>query len=281
MTGDTIRMQVYVYDPSQPPASGLSQNVKITVENQRHMSVIDPDDGSSFIQLVVAEAGLLGLDGSEDSQIIKFMDKVILACNLTMKRAAFSNKVIDPSRPVMDMDDPPASTAKVEKTPTGFNVNIVEPIRIRDSVSVSVGFDDALDEAQFVDMLRKIQIVHADINGTIANHNLKKALESYQSATMNAGKHNTFRNLYSALEDAVNFDGSHVNDKDFDNEVCSILADNQLPIGDLRRFNNRLKHPDNDMQRKLYEEAIGQATENIRKLRPIVTKVLLHRLPSV
>ena len=225
---------------------------------------------------------MLGLDNFEESHINKFMDKVILACNLTMKRAAFSNKVNDPSCAVMDTDDlPVTSTSKVEKTPTGFKVSITESMRIRDSASVSVGFDDILDETQFIDTLRKIQIVHANVNGTIINHNLKKALEVYLSATMNAGKYNTFKDLYSALEEAVNFDGSRVKGETFDKKVCSILADNQLPMDDLREFNNRLKHPDNDAQCKAYEEVKRQATAKIWKLRPIVTKVILHRLSSV
>ena len=93
MTGGPIRMPVCVYDPAQPPAPGLSQNVKITVVNQRHMSVIEPNDDSSSFRLKVAEAGLLGLDSIEDSHINEFMYKVILACNLTMKRAAFFKQV--------------------------------------------------------------------------------------------------------------------------------------------------------------------------------------------
>ena len=226
---------------------------------------------------------MLGLDGFEDSHITIFMDKVILACNLTMKRAAFSNKMTDPSHPVMGMDDPPVtSTSKVEKTPEGFSVSIVEPpIRVRASVSASVGFHSTLDETQFTDTLQKIQNIYAGINGTLANHNLKKALESYLSATTGSDKCNAFRNLYSALEEAVNFDGSSVQNEDFDNRVRTILNDNQLPIDDLRRLNNRLKHPDNDTHRKTYEEAKRQVTAKVWELRPIVVKVLLHRLSSV
>ena len=156
----------------------------------------------------------------------------------------------------------------------------MESIQFRDSVSVSIGFHDTLDETQFIDTLRKIRIVYANTNDTRTNHNLKKALEVYLSATTNTDKNDTFKNFYSALEEAVNSDGSLVTGKDFDNEVRSILADDQLPIDDLREFNNRLKHPDDDAQRKVYEKAISQGTAKVWELRPIVTKVMLCRLSS-
>ena len=130
------------------------------------------------------------------------------------------------------------------------------PIRIEDSISVTVGIRDTLDESQFVDTLRKIQIVYDNIRNTTENHNLTKALDAYRSGTTIADKRGTFRNLYSTLEDAVNLDGSRTEGKDFDEKVRLILADNTLPIDDLREFNNRLKHPDDDVQRLVYEGAI-------------------------
>ena len=289
MVDDTIRMDIYVYDPSRPATFGLNQNIEITIVNPKHISIIKPnDDDSSFFQLEVADSKSLGLNNYNNSYINEFMRKVILACNLTMKKAAFSITLTDPSHAIMNTDVqsvPPASSvppANVEKTPTGFRVALADSIgRIQDSISVTLGIHDALDEAQFVDTLRKIQIVYYNISNTTENHNLAKALDTYLSGTTTADKRGTFRNLYSALEETVNSDGSHIKGNGFDEKVCLILSDSTLPIGDLREFNNRLKHPDNDAQRIVYENAIKHATQKIWEIRPIVTRVILYRLQSL
>ena len=289
MVDDTIRMDVYVHDPSRPAVFGLNQNIEITIVNPKHISIIKPnDDGSSLFQLEVTDSRSLGLDSCDGACINGFMHNVLLACNLTMKKAAFSITLTDPSHAIMDADkqpskpSPPTPPAIVEKTPTGFHIYLVEsPIRIEDSISVTVGIRDTLDESQFVDTLRKIQIVYDNISNTTENHNLTKALDAYRSGTTIADKRGTFRNLYSALEDAVNLDGSRTEGKDFDEKVRLILADNTLPIDDLREFNNRLKHPDDDAQRLVYKGAIKHTTEKIWELRPIVTRVILHRMQSL
>ena len=81
----------------------IESEFEITIVNPKHISIIKPnDDGSSLFQLEMTDSRSLGPDSYDGSYINEFMRKVLLACNLTMKKAAFSITLTDPSRAIMD-----------------------------------------------------------------------------------------------------------------------------------------------------------------------------------
>ena len=278
--GISVNKLVYAYDPSQLPRPGRKSNIKIKVANQRHLFVIDlsPDQQPDF-KLKVIKPDLLGLVGFEDGHVNEFMRRVIMACNLTLTRAVFATSLVDSAHAGVDMGRLPQNAPKIEKTSDGTKITIKEVVRIRDSVSLTIGFNDELDETQALDTLQQIQTVfNYDNNSTLKIHNLQKSLNTYLRGIASTDTFLVFRDLYASLELATNFDKPHRKDTDFDVEVKHIMNDQTVPIQDLRRLNNRIKHADENGQRVDYETGTANISQHICTLRPMATTVILHRL---
>ena len=279
----SVSKRLHVHDPSQPQVPGRGTDVKIEVRNHRCLLLTKLDDGQYHdYRLTMAEPLSLGLSKLDDRHGNEFMRCVVMACNLIMNRAAFSTGSSDSSHVEIDMGNPPPATVKLEPTSTGMSVTIHEfVLPIRDSVSVVVGYVAVLDEALALDALEKILVVSNADSTSLEIHNLKKSLDRYLSSTQSTNEYRTFEGMYESLEHATNFDKPNRTDDDFDTEVRRIMGDDTLPIKDLRRLNNRIKHPDTEDKRVVFDASKDKMTEKIRALRPIAAGVILHRLKHV
>ena len=280
MVEGTITKRVYVYDPAQPPTAGRSTNATLTVTNSNHLSISKLDGTTPIFKLSITKARSLGLSSFENSDINKFIQMIILACNLIMKKAAFSTTLPDSSHAEISIEKPTPIPTKTEKTSTGDKVSLADHVGpIRDSMSTIVGFTDVLDETQALDTLQNIQTVYN--SNTMESHNLQKALKAYLDGTTTGNTVTAFQHIYESLELAGNSDGYNDTGKRFDKKICGILENNHLPIGILREFNNRIKHIDDHRQRIDYKDAMKRTTKKISELRSIATSVMLHKLTSV
>ena len=278
--GKSVSKLVYAYDPSQLPKPGSKSDIKIKVVNQHHLFVMDLSaDRQHDFKLNVIEPDLLGLVRFEDGNVNEFMRRTIMACNLTLVRAVLATNSVDSAHARIDMGRLSQHVPKIEKTSDGTKITIKEVIRIRDSVSLAVGFIDELDETQALDTLQKIQTVfNYGNNSTLKIHNLQKSLNAYLRGTNATDIFLVFRSLYESLELATNLDKPRRKDADFDVEVKRIMSDQAVPVKDLRRLNNRIKHADENEQRAYYETSTANISQHICTLRPVVTTVILHRL---
>ena len=276
--GKSVSKIVNAYDPAQLPTPGRGTDIEITVANQCHLHVTKLDTGQQGFKLEVTEPELLGLKSFDDKHTNEFMRRVILACNLILKKAAFSTSSIDSLHAGVVLKSP-QSTSKVKKTPTGSKITITEVVSLRDSLSLTVGFSDELDEKKVIDILQKIHAVF-DYGGSppLEILNMQKSLDAYLRGIQATDASHVFKGLYEAMELAVNFDRSDRKDKDFDMEVRRIMGDSTISIGVFRRFNNRTKHPDNNEQHKVYETGKANIDRYICTLRPITTTTILCRL---
>ncbi len=206
---DKISQSVNVHDPVNPPHAGFGINVKLKLLNQNCFSITNWKNGEQpSFTLEITDPISLGLENFQENNVDKFMDNVILACNLVLKRGAFSRHGSDSAHATIHRKKEPSIPSKVEDTPTGKKVTIQEVISITESIHIGIGFEDELDENQVIDVLKKIR----KINDGTANSNLKiqdlqKSLRDYYSGTTSFDRLSIFKHLFSSLELATNCDG--------------------------------------------------------------------------
>lgn len=261
MSGETISKLLYVHDPSQPDAPGLETSAEIQLKNSHCISLTKPD-GDCRVRLTVSDPLSLGLPKLDDYYGDEFMRHVIMACNLVMNRVAFSTCSLDSSHVMINV--------------------LRSSVSITDSVAVKVGRAGVvLDEVHAIDALENIRYVFdAGDGSSLKIHNLQKSLDRYLDGTQGISKSRAFGSIYESLEHATNFDADRTGD-DFDKEVCNVTGDNTSTIEDLRCLNNRIKHADTKCNRAVFDAYKEKLTEKIWALRPIATKVILHRLNNI
>lgn len=280
MPGESVSKLLYAHDPSRPRAPGSDTDFKITVTNQRHLSLekLDADHRHDY-RLTVVEPLSLGLPRLDDYYGNKFMQQIVTACNLVMDKAAFSTHSSDSTHVEICPERPPPTTIKIESTPTGMRASgreFVPPPT--ESLSYKVCDPAELNEALAVDALRKIQVVFGASKPPLKIHNMRKSLDRYLEGTQTTNKYGAFMQIYASLEHAVNFDRPCRKASCFDKEICDIMKDKTLPIKDLRCLNARIKHADSEGQDVVYEASKGKMAEKIGTLRPIASGVILRRL---
>ena len=267
-----------MYELAQLPGPGLETDAKITITNQHHLYVTQLEMGQQGFKLEVFEPNLLGLSSFDDTHANEFMRRVILACNLILKRAVFSTSSIDSSHAGVVLEYMPG-TSKVEKTPTGWKVENTETFSIRDSVLLKVGFINELDEKKVIDVLQKIHVVYDSGNNSSSKIlDMQKALDAYQAGMQSTGALHAFKGMYEAMELAANSNGPRSEGPIFDKKVQRLIGDNTAQIGVFKNFNNSTKHSGKPKHTADYERGKANINKYIRDLRPITTAVVLCRL---
>lgn len=274
----SVSKTISMHDPAQLPGPGHRTDIKITVIDQHHLHVTELDANQQSFKLEVTEPDVLGLASFDDAHTNEFMRRVILACNLVLKRAAFSTSSIDSSHAGVVLEGTPG-TSKVEKTPTGSKVTITETVSIRDSASWVVGFSNELDEKKVIDVLQKIHVVYGyGVNPPSKILDMQTASDAYQEGMQSTGALHAFKGMYEAMELAANSNGPRSEGPIFDKKVQRLVGDNTVPIGVFRNFNNSTKHSGKPKHNADYEKGKAHINKYIRDLRPITAAVMLCRL---
>ena len=274
----SVSKTINVHDLAQLPGPGLEADPTITVTNKHHLHVTELDASQQSFKLEVTEPDVLGLAIFDDTHANEFMRRVILACNLILKRAVFSTSSIDSSHAGVVLEYMPG-TSKAEKTPTGLKVVNTETFSIRDSVLLKVGFINELDEKKVIDVLQKIHVVYDSGNNSSSKIlDMQKALDAYQGGMQSTGALHAFKGIYEAMELAANSDGPRSEGPAFEKKVQRLINDSTAQIGVFRNFNNSSKHSGKTKHTADYERGKANINKYIRDLRPITTAVVLCRL---
>ena len=206
------------------------------------------------------------------------MRRMILACNLILKRALFSTSSIDSSHAGVILEDTP-DTSKVEKTQTGSKVEFTEHLSIRGSVRLKVGFTNDLDEKKVIDVLQEIHAVYdSGSNPPPKTLDMQRALDAYQSGMQATNALHACKGMYEAMELATNSDGSDSGGQNLDKKVQHLINDKTIQSDIFRNFNSSSKHSGRPKHGPNYVKGKTNINKYIRDLRHIATTVILRRL---
>jgi hypothetical protein len=279
---DRISRILRVHSPVNPPATGSSMQITINFKkgNSLNISEWQNTEPQSFTFTVVDPLSL-GLSNFEDTTVEKFMDELILVCNLVFEKAAFSKNPADSSRIVVMRKKEKPAEAKVERKEGSIVITINETLTLHDSVHVTGMFSDNLDEKKVLEILSKIiQIKDESVVKTkLQTPDLLKALKEYSSAMSSHDRLTIFKHLFSSIELATNCDGQDRKNSKLDQEINRISGVDVAKIEGCRGFNNRAKHINIlPSHKKEYEDGMHKLGENIIYLREASRKVILDRL---
>ena len=280
---DQISRKIYVHEVVNPPVTGLSIDVTINIINSKYLVIADwqNETGQQSFNLKIIDPLSLGLQDFQDNNVEKFIDKLLLVCNLVLKSAAFSRHQSDSSRTKVERETPQASGSQVTETPNGIKIEIHETVRITDSVHISIGFQDELDEAKVVQIMKKLDQLE-NLKSNLQVGDLKKSLNEYSAAMSSFDRLGIFKHLYSSMELATNCDGYDRSGIELDAEVNRISGIPTTDVEEWRRFNGRAKHIDKTpLEEKLYQETLQKLGEKISPLRETCQKIILSRLPNI
>jgi hypothetical protein len=288
MSKEILSRTIYVHQIANPPVTGRSIQAKINFINLKQFEISDSKDetGQPHFTLKIIDPKKIGLENSEQSDIEKFVDKILLACNLTLNRASFSTHIADASDTKIEFQDSNAGSPQPEvtKTSQGFRVDIHEaPIRIRDSVHITVGFRDVLDESKVLEIIKKVDSLD-NLRGRAKFQvpDIGKSLTEYSAAMSIFDRGGIFKHLFSSLELATNCDGNDRIGQSLDAEVSKIAAISTTEVEDWREFNNRAKHIDRNQQHeKLHKNGLLKLGEKLDPLRQACQKIILDRLCNI
>jgi hypothetical protein len=263
---------VYIHQIANPPAPGRSIKANIDFRNLNHLEFSDwtNDAGPGHCSLKVTDAAKLSLDSIEQANIEKFIQTVLLACNMVLHRAAFSKHSFD------------ASDTKIEflDNNTHYSQTNDTSLRISESIHHGIEFHDNLDETKVLEIIKKIHSLddlHRPVRFQI--NDIRKCLSEYTNAMSSFDRTGIFKHLFTSLELATNSDGDEKIGLGLDNKVARLAAISASCVKNWREFNDRAKHIDrNSQEERFYENHLQELGSQLDPLRYACQKIILDRL---
>jgi len=280
---ENISNELSVHSPENPPSTGHGIKVDLTITNQKHLEISNWQQGPQpTFTLTINDPISLGLEDSQEYNVERFIDDVILACNVILKRAIFSKHKSNSDKSKIEWKKQ-ESSSEVRDTPTGKAVIINETVRISESVSICIGFKDELDEKQVLEILSKIRkIKNGNTHSSLKINDFQKSLNEYDAAMESIERLGVFKHLFSALELSTNCDNHDRSGPELDAKISEITGISQSIIEDYRQFNSRTKHKDrNPNDEALYQEGLNQLGGKIVRLREASQKIIQFRFHDI
>jgi hypothetical protein len=275
-----ISIELNVHLPENPASTGHGASVDLNLLNAKHLKISDWTKGNQpSFTLTITNPLSIGLDSSEQSNVSQFLDDLILALNIVLKRTTFSKHASSSKKSKINFQVP-KPTSEVRYTPTGKEVILTEHIHIRDEVSISIGVHDELDEPIVLELLQKIKKIRLNMaNSSLNVNNFQKSLNEYDAAMEGIERLSVFKHLFSSLELATNCDNAQDRTgHSLDSEVVRISGINVTDMEWFRNFNSRTKHKDrNPADEQLYQEGLSQLGGKINSLRNTSQKIIQTR----
>lgn len=224
---------------------------------------------------------MIGLSDPHDKE--RFIDDLILSCNLVLDRAAFSKNSTDSTRSIMEKRKRFMPKPKTENTESGKKVIVSDALHLDDSVDVVVGIEDKLDEAKVLELLSKILILkNCRISPSLQVSNMKKSLIGFQAAMSCLDMLETFKQLSSSLEISTNYDGIDRKNQKLVQEASRVSGVAYSKINDCREFYNRTKHSNRNLREEMeYQDGLKPLDEKIGWAREAAQKIIAYRLRSL
>ena len=117
---DVISQKINVHSPVNPPHAGFGLNIKLNLTNQNHITITNWDMSELPNFLLEIKSPLsIGLDNFQERVVDRFMEDVILACNLVLTKAAFSRHSSDQSHVAINRKKELPIPPKIENTEQG------------------------------------------------------------------------------------------------------------------------------------------------------------------
>lgn len=277
---ENISNELAIHLPENPASTGHGASVDFTLKNEKHLKFSNWQEGNQpTFTLTINDPISLGLEDSQEQNVEQFIDDIILACNILLKRVTFSKHKSESKKSRLEFKEQ-KSTCEIHDTPTGKAVVITEHLRMTDRVSISIGTKDELDENEVLEILDKIRKMRSgNAQSSLNVHNFQKSLNEYDGAMEGIERLSVFKHLFSALELATNCD--NMPDRSgttLDNEVIGITGIGRNEIEDFRNFNSRSKHKDrtSDEETK-YQEGLSKLGSKINPLRNATQKIIQNR----
>lgn len=234
-------------------------------------------------KIVIREPHALGMRSSEQRDRQEFVERVLLACNLLLKRARLS---IHPSGteiagfvPTETKND----SATVEHGPDGPVITVETAIRITTSASIGISTTDELDETDVRGVLAIICAAHNDKKPSQKAGNMRAALMEYSRGIRAQDRETVLKGLYAAADTAVNFDkvgNGEKSGKNLDSEMRKLANDQTIEIDKIRVAVGRLKHAASEGQLRDYPDAMA-VYEYVLALRPVSSRIIRRRLEEL
>jgi len=279
-----ISNKITIHSPENPPSTGHGINVDLTLTNQKYLEISNwQKDSQPSFTLIIHDPNSIGLEDSQEYHVEKFVEDVLLACNIVLKRAIFSKHNSGSTKSNITWKKQ-ESTSEVKDTSTGKVVVINETIGIHESVSISVGFKDELDENKVLEILSKIRKINdGTAQSSLKLNDFQKSLNEYDAAMESIERLGVFKHLFSSLELSTNCDDhDDRNGQGLDIEINRITGIDQSKIEDWRNFNSRTKHKDrNPNDERLYQDGLQQLGGKIVKLHEASQKTIQYRFNDI
>ncbi len=249
----SISTHVYTDDPAQPSGPGHKYQATISVSNQHNILF---EGGDSVEKIVIHNPHVLGMKSVDQRN--EFIEHVLLACNLLLKRTRLSIH--------------PSGTEHADFT-----------IPIRFTASISISTMDELDEVAVCDVLGMICAVYNDEKPSQKVVNVRSALTGYSEGIRAQDGNMVLKELYAAADTAVNFDKvgrDEKKGKHLDSAMRLLAEDETIEIDVIRKAVGSLKHA---ASKKQLQNRPNDADvyKHIMALRPVSSRIIRRRLEEL
>lgn len=243
-----VKRPIFAHDLVNPPAEDRNCDVNLLLTNSKgRINLVKESVGlQTRYSLSILDPSSLGLSTSEQNTVNRFIRDLVLASNLLLRHAALSTLEGDLAESHIEFKQS-ESKVVVEDTPQGKHITITETIMLRDSVHVTIGFTEEIDEDRLafnLGLINKVNKNKLPKDTTLELVNLKKALNEYENAMSVFDRLMIFKHLFNSIELAVNWDGIDRRGSVFDTEVATTASLQVLEVTGWRKFYDRTKHVD-------------------------------------
>ena len=280
-----LQSDIFCHDLINPPTHDRSCNIDLQLTKSEGLIDIERKGTTSsetIYSIRISNLQEIGFTNTEQTTIQNEYRNLILACNLVIPRVCITNKKNEYSILDLMRGHNESRSSSVKKIDNTFYVNIVDNVKVYDSIHITVSFVEKIDEKHIVDVFRKLQKINRhgiSKSSTLFDMNLDSSLVHYETAMSEFDRLFKFKNIYNALELVTNIDGNDRKGTDFDMEVKRLDATNCMDIVKWRNFYNRTKHVQrNSSDIKVYEEGEKDLAQELLSSRKCAQKLLLSKL---
>ena len=174
-----LQADIFCHDLINPPTHDRSCNMDLELTKSEGLIDLEgkrTTSSETIYSIKISNLQEIGFTNTEQAGIQYEYRNLILACNLVIPRVCITNKKNEYS--ILDlMRGHKESRSSVKKIGKTFYVNIVDNVEVYDSIRITVGFVEKIDEKHIVDVFRKLQKINRqDISksSTLFDRNLNR-----------------------------------------------------------------------------------------------------------
>lgn len=278
-----LSRKIYVHEVINPPFAGHSIKATINLLNPQHLEIseLKSEIGQQSFTLKIIDPMSLGLQDFQGYSVERFIDRILLACNLVLKHAAFSRHKSDSSNTIVERKSSQSSGTKITRTKEGIIIEINETTGITDSIHITAEVTENLDETLVLYILKKLDRLESP-KTHLQVSDIKKAVMEYSAGMSSFDRIGIFKHLYSSMELATNCDGIDRTGSNLDNAVNNIVETPSSKVEEWREFNARSKHINrNSQEEKMYQDNLSRLGEQLSPIRETCQKLILERLNTI